>query len=299
MSENVRAVLDSAGFAALPVYRVAAEPIGCSLAAAAEAPAYAAYLRRPRHAELAARRLHQHEPADQGARAGDPPDDHLHLVERHPDGARDLRRPARRARVVRPRHVHGPEPAVPCSSASRTLDDATIAALHPAHTRASVAALLPRFHYFEQGNCIVHHMFGAEVVARVRADYPDAHVTAHLEVPGEMFALALEAQQRGRGVVGSTSDILGSHHEAGPRRPRGRGPPPAVRARHRGRHGHRDRARGPRAARRASAGHRRDRVPGGRGRRAGHRRRRAAAGPRASPAARAAAPPAAARPAHT
>jgi quinolinate synthase len=46
MSENVRAVLDSAGFAAVPVYRVAAEPIGCSLAAAAEAPAYAAYLRK-------------------------------------------------------------------------------------------------------------------------------------------------------------------------------------------------------------------------------------------------------------
>src|SRR5687768_5003147 len=46
MSENVRAVLDAAGFEHVPVYRVAQEPIGCSLAAAAEAPAYAAYLRR-------------------------------------------------------------------------------------------------------------------------------------------------------------------------------------------------------------------------------------------------------------
>src|SRR5690606_19966931 len=36
----------------------------------------------------------------------------------------------------------------------------------------------------------------------------DAHVTAHLEVPGEMFALALAAQRAGRGVVGSTSNIL-------------------------------------------------------------------------------------------
>jgi quinolinate synthase len=52
-------------------------------------------------------------------------------------------------------------------------------------------------------------MFGGEVVARVRADYPEAHITAHLEVPGEMFALGLEAQRHGRGVVGSTSDILG------------------------------------------------------------------------------------------
>ena len=89
------------------------------------------------------------------------------------------------------------------------LDDAAIAAVHPRHDRASIAALLPRFHYFEQGNCIVHHMFGGEVVERVRRDYPTAHITAHLEVPGEMFALALEAQRHGRGVVGSTSDILG------------------------------------------------------------------------------------------
>ena len=33
-------------------------------------------------------------------------------------------------------------------------------------------------------------------------------ITAHLEVPGEMFALANEAQAQGRGVVGSTSNIL-------------------------------------------------------------------------------------------
>jgi quinolinate synthase len=43
----------------------------------------------------------------------------------------------------------------------------------------------------------------------VRRDYQDAFVTAHLEVPGEMFEIALEAQRHGRGVVGSTSDILG------------------------------------------------------------------------------------------
>jgi len=209
MSENVRAVMDSAGFAAIPVYRVTAEPIGCSLAAAAEAPAYAAYLRR------AAATPHS-----------------LHVVYINTS----LRTKA---------HAQATLPTITCTSSNviqtvletfagqpdahvwfgpdtymgqnlkalferlATLDDATIAALHPAHTRASVAALLPRFHYFEQGNCVVHHMFGAEVVARVRADYPLAHVTAHLEVPGEMFALALEAQQRGRGVVGSTSDILG------------------------------------------------------------------------------------------
>ncbi|HEY0133667.1 MAG TPA: quinolinate synthase NadA [Nannocystis sp.] len=209
MSENVRAVMDSAGFGHVPVYRVTAEAIGCSLAAAAEAPAYAAYLRR----------------------AAQTPNS-LHVVYINTS----LRTKANAQAIL---------PTITCTSSNviqtiletfasdpsanvwfgpdtymghnlrvlferlAEMDDAAIAALHPKHDRASVAALLPRFHYFEQGNCIVHHMFGAEVVARVRDAYPDAHITAHLEVPGEMFALALAAQGHGRGVVGSTSDILG------------------------------------------------------------------------------------------
>ena len=51
-------------------------------------------------------------------------------------------------------------------------------------------------------------MFGREVVELVREHYADVFVTAHLEVPGEMFALGLEAQREGKGVVGSTSNIL-------------------------------------------------------------------------------------------
>jgi quinolinate synthase len=91
------------------------------------------------------------------------------------------------------------------------LDDAAISAVHPAHNRESIKALLPRFHYFEQGNCVVHHMFGADVATRVERDYyasGEVDVTAHLEVPGEMFALALRAQREGRGVIGSTKNIL-------------------------------------------------------------------------------------------
>ena len=209
MSENVRAVMDSAGFAGTPVYRVSAEPIGCSLAAAAEAPAYAAYLRR----------------------AAQTPNS-LHVVYINTS----LRTKA---------HAQAILPTITCTSSNvvqtvletfaaqpeahvwfgpdtymghnlrvlferlAEMEDAAIAAVHPRHDRVSVAALLPRFHYFEQGNCVVHHMFGAEVVARVASEYPQAHITAHLEVPGEMFALALAAQKMGRGVVGSTSDILG------------------------------------------------------------------------------------------
>lgn len=42
----------------------------------------------------------------------------------------------------------------------------------------------------------------------MRQAYGDAYLTAHFEVPGEMFALAIEAKARGRGVVGSTQNIL-------------------------------------------------------------------------------------------
>lgn len=90
------------------------------------------------------------------------------------------------------------------------MPDAAVAALHPAHTAASVRECLPRLHHFTEGTCIVHEVFGGETCDLVRRRYPDAYVTAHFEVPGEMFTLALQAQeQRGMGVVGSTSNILG------------------------------------------------------------------------------------------
>ena len=50
------------------------------------------------------------------------------------------------------------------------------------HTQASVKALLPRLHYFKEGTCIVHHMFGGEVTELVSKAYGDAFLTAHFEV---------------------------------------------------------------------------------------------------------------------
>lgn len=76
------------------------------------------------------------------------------------------------------------------------------------HTQGSIQALLPRLHYFREGTCIVHHMFGGEVTQLVAAAYGDAYLTAHFEVPGEMFKLAMAAKRRGAGVVGSTQNIL-------------------------------------------------------------------------------------------
>ena len=89
------------------------------------------------------------------------------------------------------------------------LPDEDVAELHPAHTAASIAECLPRLHHFQEGVCVVHELFGGETCDLVRRRYPDAFITAHFEVPGEMFTLALEAKaQRNMGVVGSTSNIL-------------------------------------------------------------------------------------------
>lgn len=60
----------------------------------------------------------------------------------------------------------------------------------------------------QDGNCIVHDLFGHEVVERIKELYCDAFLTAHFEVPGEMFSLAMEAKRRGMGIVGSTQNIL-------------------------------------------------------------------------------------------
>lgn len=217
MSENVRAVLDHAGHAEVPVYRLATEPIGCSLAESAERPAYGAFLAE------AARTPHS-----------------LHVVyintslrvkalahERVPTitctSSNVVQTVLQATAQVPDLHVwYGPDTYM--GENLRTLFtawsvrcDADVRALHPAHDAASLRGLLERFHPFQQGVCVVHHLFGASVAARVRREHGDDLLTAHLEVPGEMFALAADAQQRGRGVVGSTSNILdfiGRHVDA-------------------------------------------------------------------------------------
>lgn len=208
MTENVRAALDSSGFQHVPVYRVAEREIGCSLAEAAESTAYAAYV------EKASRTPHS-----------------LHVIYVNTSlrvkGEAQRRLPTitctssnvlsvvlEAFATVPGLHVwFGPDTYMGQNlstmlRAYAELPDDAIKRLHPAHDRASIRSVAERFHWFEQGACVVHHMFGHDVVERVRRDYADAFVTAHLEVPGEMFALGFEAQRQGRGVVGSTSNIL-------------------------------------------------------------------------------------------
>jgi quinolinate synthase len=81
--------------------------------------------------------------------------------------------------------------------------------LHADHSNLSLQRLRDNLVVFPQGNCIVHHMFGSQVVQTVKESYQDCFMTAHLEVPGEMFEIAMEKSLEGNGVVGSTSDILG------------------------------------------------------------------------------------------
>jgi quinolinate synthase len=208
MAENVRAMLDAGGYAHVPVYRVAQEAIGCSLAESAEVRTYGAYLER------AARTPRS-----------------LHIVYVNTS----LRVKAQAQRIlptitctssnvvplmlqafaqIPDLHVwFGPDTYMGTNLASMLeafsrMDAATAATLHPKHTPETLASARERFHWFQQGLCIVHHMFDADVVRRVQTEYPDALISAHLEVPGEMFALGFRAQQAGRGVVGSTSNIL-------------------------------------------------------------------------------------------
>ena len=56
--------------------------------------------------------------------------------------------------------------------------DAEVAEVHPQHTAATIQSLLPRLKYYQDGTCMVHHMFGkvsishlprsASLIARTR-----------------------------------------------------------------------------------------------------------------------------------
>ncbi|KAG8378747.1 hypothetical protein BUALT_Bualt07G0017300 [Buddleja alternifolia] len=209
MSENVRAILDQAGFPEVGVYRMSSERISCSLADAASSPAYMDYL----------------------AAAASVSSPSLHVVYINTS-------------LETKAYAHEVVPTITCTSSNVVLtileafsevpdlnvwygpdtymganimelfrqmtvmSDEEIADIHPKHDRNSIKSLIPRLHYFQDGTCIVHHLFGHEVVGKIKEMYCDAFLTAHFEVPGEMFGLAMEAKQRGMGVVGSTQNIL-------------------------------------------------------------------------------------------
>jgi quinolinate synthase len=208
MTENVRATLDAAGHTQVPVYRVTDRTIGCSLAQAAEAPAYPAYVQR---AASTPRSLHVIY-VNTSLRVKGEAAKRVPTITCTSSNVLPLVLQAT-AQVPELQIWFGPDTYMGRNLASilraySELPQEAIARLHPDHDAASLRAVSERFRFFEQGACVVHHMFGHEVVERVRRQHPDAYFAAHLEVPGEMFALGFEAQRRGRGVVGSTSAIL-------------------------------------------------------------------------------------------
>jgi len=208
MSENVRATLDAAGHADVPVYRVAQEAIGCSLAESAEALAYRAYLAKAARTPRSLHVIYVNTSLRIKAHA----ERLLPTITCTSSNVLPLLLQAY-AQVPGLQVWFGPDTYMGRNldsmlDALSRMDAGAAARLHRQHTPESLHAARTRFAYFQQGACVVHHMFGSAVVEQVRKDYADAFVTAHLEVPGEMFALGFEAQQRGRGVVGSTSNIL-------------------------------------------------------------------------------------------
>lgn len=225
MSENVRAMVDAAGHEQVGVWRVSDEEIGCSLAEAAQTTAYAAFLEKAAATPKPLHVIYINTSLRTKARAH-------HRVPTITCTSSNVVQTILQATAQDPglSIFFGPDTYMGQNLEAMfrryaAMSDAEIAALHPAHDRRSLARLIDQFHYFGQGNCIVHHMFGAEVVRRVEALYErdEIHVTAHLEVPGEMFELALRASHEGRGVVGSTSNILSyvkAQVEAGPRQRR-------------------------------------------------------------------------------
>lgn len=208
MAESVRSVLDMEGLHHIPVYRLSEKYIGCSLAESAEKPAYRAWLEKAKNKPNS-----------------------LHVVYINTS-------------ILTKAESHALVPTIACTSSNvvktilkayaqipdltvwygpdtymgenlktlfmalSNMPDHVIKDLHPDHDQASVKALLTKFEVFQQGNCVVHHMFGSQVAAQIESDYQDAFFTAHLEVPGEMFKVSSDAAALGRGVVGSTSNIL-------------------------------------------------------------------------------------------
>ncbi|CAK4609261.1 hypothetical protein LEN26_016374 [Aphanomyces euteiches] len=208
MSESVRANLDSNGFQNIPVYRLSKKYIGCSLAESAEKQAYMAYLKKAAETPKSLHVVYINTSLKSKAWAH-------HIIPTITCTSSNVVQTILQsfAQVPGLSIFYGPDTYMGENLEQMfqhiaTLPDEKIREIHPAHNQATIRELLTRFDYFKEGNCVVHHMFGDKVTKRVRQDYGDVYTTAHFEVPGEMFTLAMEAQNQGRGVVGSTSNIL-------------------------------------------------------------------------------------------
>ncbi|MQM01739.1 hypothetical protein Taro_034506 [Colocasia esculenta] len=208
MSENVRSILDQAAFEKVDVYRMSSDQIGCSLADAAASPAYLTFLETASRLDPSLHVIYINTSLETKAQGHE-------LVPTITCTSSNVIQTILQgfAQVPDLNVWYGPDSYMGANIAElfsqmANMSDEEIKHMHAKHDRNSIRSLLPRLHYFQDGTCIVHHLFGQEVVERIRGLYCDAFLTAHFEVPGEMFSLAMEAKRRGMGVVGSTQNIL-------------------------------------------------------------------------------------------
>ncbi|XP_028548746.1 quinolinate synthase, chloroplastic [Dendrobium catenatum] len=208
MSENVRAILDQAGFEKVEVYRMSSEQIGCSLADAAESPMYVHFLETASKSPPSLHVIYINTSLETKAYGHE-------MVPTITCTSSNVVQTILQAfaQVPNLNIWYGPDSYMGANitelfNQMAGMTDEEIAEIHPEHNRNTIKSLLRQLHYYQDGKCIVHDMFGHEVVEKINELYSDAFLTAHLEVPGEMFSLAIEAKRRGMGVVGSTQNIL-------------------------------------------------------------------------------------------
>lgn len=218
MSESVSAIMTRNGYSHVPVYRATPDRIGCSLAESAEADGYRAWLTK-----CASDSHQQHKKS-------------LHVVYINTsletkaisssimptitctssNVLQTILQSSYQFGSSKLKVCYGPDTYMGLNLVS--LLDAVLTSnwsderiqteLHPHHNRLTIQQLKDNIDVYPNGNCVVHHMFGQNVVDTVERHYSDAYVTAHLEVPGEMFQIALHKSLVDEGVVGSTSNIL-------------------------------------------------------------------------------------------
>ncbi|GKY93558.1 hypothetical protein MPSEU_000323200 [Mayamaea pseudoterrestris] len=214
MSESVQTILQKNGHGDIPVYRATKSPIGCSLAESAEREGYRAWLQKESAGQNALHVIYINTSLETKAVSSSIVPT---ITCTSSNVLATLLQASAQMKDDNLKILYGPDTYM--GRNLETLLDIILATpswtndkiasdLHPQHNRDSLQRLRESIHVFPSGNCVVHHMFGNAVVDAVKRNYSDAYVTAHLEVPGEMFEIAMSKSLTDDGVVGSTSDIL-------------------------------------------------------------------------------------------
>jgi len=149
MSENVRAILDQAGFDKVGVYRMSSEQIGCSLADAASSSEYTHFLREASGSFPSLHVIYINTSLETKARAHE-------VVPTITCTSSNVVPTILQAFAQIPdlNVWYGPDSYMGANIADlfqrmATMSDEEIAKIHPDHNRKSISSLLPRLHYYQ------------------------------------------------------------------------------------------------------------------------------------------------------